>query len=307
MTKRVLGRGLEALIPVTRPEGVAVSDEPRPETNAPAMDGDLGVGEVSIDRIRPNPRQPRHHMDEGALKELEASIRAQGILQPLLVRRQGDVFELVAGERRFRAAQRAGLHQVPVIVREIPDQQVLEAALVENLQREDLDPIDEALGYQTLMEELDYTQERVAERVGKDRTTVTNSLRLLGLPQDIQDMVSRGTLTAGHARALLALPTTDDIRAAARYVHTMGFSVRKTEAFISRKLKRRIQARRRLSTTAEKSAAPPGSALADLEEKLRRHLATQVRIVSAGERGKIEIEYYSQPELERLLEMLGVL
>jgi ParB family chromosome partitioning protein len=199
------------------------------------MDGDsggAGVREVEISRIRPNPRQPRHHIDERGLQELEASIRAQGILQPLLVRPQGGDFELIAGERRFQAARRAGLDTVPVVVRDIPDQQVLEAALVENLQREDLDPIDEALGYQALMEDLGYTQERVAERVGKDRTTISNSLRLLGLPQDVQDMVSRGTLTAGHARAILALPSGDDVRTAARYVSTMGFSVRKTEAFV---------------------------------------------------------------------------
>jgi ParB family chromosome partitioning protein len=307
MTKRVLGRGLEALIPVSRTESVAVSDDPVPETVPHAVPGEVGVREVPLDQIRPNPKQPRHHMDEHALQELEASIRTQGILQPLLVRRQGDFFELVAGERRFRAAQRAGLGTVPVVVRDIPDRHVLEAALVENLQREDLDPIDEALGYQALMEDLEYTQEKVAERVGKDRSTITNSLRLLGLPQDIQDMVSRGTLTAGHARAFLALPTADDIRAAARYVHTMGFSVRKTEAFIARKLKRRIQARRRMNGSGTRSSAPPGTALADLEEKLRRHLATQVRIVPDGERGRIEIEYYSQPELERLLESLGVL
>ena len=266
MTKRVLGRGLEALIPVSRSESVAVSDEPAPQAPAHPVLGEVGIHEVPVERIRPNPKQPRHHMDERALQELEASIRAQGILQPLLVRRQGGDFELVAGERRFRAAQRAGLTSVPVVVREIPDQQVLEAALVENLQREDLDPIDEALGYQALIEELEYTQEQVAERVGKDRTTISNALRLLGLPQDIQDMVSRGTLTAGHARAFLALPTVDDIRAAARYVHTMGFSVRKTEAFIARKLKRRIQARRRLNGPGARATAPPGSALAALEE-----------------------------------------
>src|SRR5262249_46658504 len=151
-----------------------------------------------------------HHIDEGSLRELEASIRAQGILQPLLVRQVGEAFELIAGERRFIAAQRAGLEQVPVLVRNLADEQVLEASLVENLQREDLDPIDEALGYQALIEDLRYTQERVAERVGKDRTTVANALRLLSLPQDIQDVVSRGGLSAGHARALLALPTHED-------------------------------------------------------------------------------------------------
>jgi ParB family chromosome partitioning protein len=272
-----------------------------PEHEAPVVG--IPVTELPVTSIRPNPRQPRHHIDERTLGELEASIRAQGILQPLLVRKVGDHYELIAGERRFQASQRAGLTHVPVVVRDLADEQVLEAALVENLQREDLDPIDEALGYQALIEDLHYTQEKVAERVGKDRTTVANALRLLSLPQDVQDLVSRGSLTAGHARALLPLPTADDVRGAAKYVHTMGFSVRKTEAFIARKLKRRIQARRR----GPVQGSAPGTALADFEDRLRRHFATQVRIVSQGQGGRIEIEYFSQPELERLLETIGVL
>jgi ParB family chromosome partitioning protein len=299
MSKRVLGRGLEALIPSAR-SATAVENPP------PTPSEETGVRELPVTMIRPNPRQPRHHIDERSLQELEASIRAQGILQPLLVRQVGASFELIAGERRFIAAQRAGLEMVPVLVRNLADEHVLEASLVENLQREDLDPIDEALGYQALIEDQQYTQERIAERVGKDRTTIANALRLLALPQDIQDLVSQRSLTAGHARALLALPNAEDVRAAARYVQSMGFSVRKTEAFVSRKLKRRIQARRR-NASGGVSALAPGSALADLEEKLRRHLATQVRIQPQGAGGRIEIEYYSQPELERLLETFGVL
>ena len=303
MTKRVLGRGLEALIPSVRsapaPAGVATA----PETEAPSAPVGIPVTELPVTSIRPNPRQPRHHIDERSLAELEASIRAQGILQPLLVRKVADHYELIAGERRFLASQRAGLTHVPVVVRDLADEQVLEAALVENLQREDLDPIDEALGYQALIEDLHYTQEKVADRVGKDRTTVANALRLLSLPQDVQDLVSRGGLTAGHARALLPLPNADDVRGAAKYVQTMGFSVRKTEAFVARKLKRRIQARRR----GPAAGSAPGTALADFEDRLRRHFATQVRIVSQGQGGRIEIEYFSQPELERLLETIGVL
>jgi ParB family transcriptional regulator, chromosome partitioning protein len=299
MTKRVLGRGLEALIPSGAP--------PTPTEGGVATAPDPSVRELPIAAIRPNPRQPRHHIDEKALQELEASIRAQGILQPLLVRPANEGYELIAGERRFLAAQRAGLEQVPVVVREFGDQQILEASLVENLQREDLDPIDEAMGFQALMDDLGYTHERVAERVGKDRTTITNSLRLLSLPQEVQDLVSRGTLSAGHARALLSLSSHDDILAAARYVTSMGFSVRKTEAFVSRKLKRRIQARRRSAAGAARAGLALGSALADIEERLRRQFATQVRIVPQGNGGKIEIEYYSQPELERLLEVWGAL
>lgn len=300
MTKRVLGRGLEALIP-TRSSREATTVEAERPAEFP------GVHEVPLTQIRPNPRQPRHHLDERALQELETSIRAQGILQPLLVRPVDGAYELVAGERRFVAARRAGLDRVPVVVREISDDRVLEASLVENLQREDLDPIDEALGYQALLEDLGYTQERIAERVGKDRTTVANSLRLLTLPQDVQDLVSRGTLTAGHARALLPLANPEEIGSAARYVSSMGFSVRKAEAFVSRKLKRRIQARKRLATVENRAALATGSPLADIEERLRRRFATQVRIVPQGSGGKIEIEYYSQPELERLLEMWGLL
>lgn len=300
MTKRVLGRGLEALIP-TRSSREAALVEAEASSVSP------GVHEVPLTQIRPNPRQPRHHLDERALQELETSIRAQGILQPLLVRPIDGAYELVAGERRFVAARRAGLDRVPVVVREISDDRVLEASLVENLQREDLDPIDEALGYQALLEDLGYTQERIAERVGKDRTTVANSLRLLTLPQDVQDLVSRGTLTAGHARALLPLANPEEIASAARYVSSMGFSVRKAEAFVSRKLKRRIQARKRLATAENRAALAIGSPLADIEERLRRRFATQVHIVPQGIGGKIEIEYYSQPELERLLEMWGLL
>jgi ParB family chromosome partitioning protein len=213
---------------------------------------------------------------------------------------------LIAGERRFLASKRAGLQTVPVVVRHFDDRFVLEASLVENLQREDLDPIDEALGYQALIEDLSYTQEKTAERVGKDRSTITNALRLLTLPQSVQDLVSRGTLSAGHARALLAMTSAEDIENAARYVVSMGLSVRKTEAFVSRKLKRRVQARRR-SAKRGTSKSTLDTNLAAIEENLRRTLATQVRILPQGEGGKIEVEYYSQAELERLLETWGAL
>jgi ParB family chromosome partitioning protein len=299
MSRQALGRGLEALIPTNRtpsPNSAAVTVMPTEE----------GLREVPLNKITPNPKQPRHHIDEASLQELETSIRAQGVLQPLLVRPRGEGYELIAGERRFLASKRAGLTSVPVVVRHLDDRFVLEASLVENLQREDLDPIDEALGYQALMDDLSYTQEKIAERVGKDRTTITNALRLLTLPQSVQDLVSRGTLSAGHARALLAMTSADDIENSARYVVSMGLSVRKTEAFVSRKLKRRVQARRR---AAKKGTARStlDSNLAAIEENLRRTLATQVRIVPQGDGGKIEVEYYSQAELERLLETWGAL
>ena len=298
MTKPALGRGLQALIPSARPGALAATAE----DVAGLTDG---LREVPLERIQPNPRQPRHHIDEAGLQELEASIRAQGILQPLLVRPVGSGFELIAGERRYRAAKRAGLKTVPAVIRQLDDRFTLEVALVENLQREDLDPIDEALGYQSLLEDLGYTQEKIAERVGRERSTITNALRLLTLPQQVQEFVSRGTLSAGHARALLALPTGEEMEAAAKYVNTMGFSVRKTEAFVSRKLKRRVQARKRLARVENPS--PTSTALASLEETLRQKYATQVRIIPGATGGKVEFEYYSQVELERLLELWGAL
>jgi ParB family chromosome partitioning protein len=299
MTKPALGRGLAALLPTSRATSTASAD--------PAPESVDGLREVPLERIRPNPRQPRHHIDEQGLYELEASIRAQGVLQPILVRPLKDGYELIAGERRYRAAKRAGLKAVPAVVRQLDERFVLETALVENLQREDLDPIDEALGYQALLEDLAYTQEKIAERVGKERSTVANALRLLTLPQAVQDLVSRGTLSAGHARALLPLPAPEEIETAAKYVSTMGFSVRKTEAFVARKLKRRVQARQRLVKVSAAKASAGAAAFADIEASLRRRFATQVRIVPQGTGGKVEFEYYSQAELERLLELWGTL
>lgn len=299
MTKPALGRGLAALLPNIKGTSATATMEPTAEP----LDG---LRELPLERIRPNPKQPRHHIDEAGLLELENSIRAQGILQPILVRPVGDGYELIAGERRYRAATRAGLKTIPAVVRHVDERFVLEAALVENLQRENLDPIDEALGYQSLVEDLNYTQEKIAERVGKERSTIANALRLLTLPQPVQDLVSRGTLSAGHARALLPLPNSEEIEAAAKYVGTMGFSVRKTESFVARKLKRRVQARQRLVKVSP-DGAPSTRAVSGLEDTLRRRFATQVHIHPQGTGGKVEFEYYSQAELERLLELWGAL
>ena len=190
MPRNALGKGLEALIP-------GATTETLDGTRAPTRD-------VPIDRIAPNPFQPRSRFDETSLKELADSIRATGILQPVLLRRGPDGgYQLVAGERRFRAAQHAGLDAIPAVVREVDDREMLELAIIENVQREDLNPIDEAKGYQTLAARLQLTHDQISNRVGKHRTAVTNTLRLLGLPVEVQDMVSRGTLSAGHARALL--------------------------------------------------------------------------------------------------------
>ena len=315
MTRKALGRGLGALIPgAPTPSGPAAG--PSPETSvtyepAPpvAIPGER-ISEIPLSQIVPNPKQPRIEFEEEALAELTESIRVQGVLQPVLVRREGDGYQLIAGERRFRASQRVGLETIPAIVRAIADDELLEVALIENLQREDLNAIEEALGYQRLVEELRYTHERLSERVGKNRTSITNALRLLTLPSGVQSMVSRGTLSAGHARALLTLQSGAEIEACARYVVDMGLSVRKTEALVARKQRRKIAARKARAAGASQSTVDAVSSnYAEWTNELRRRLATHVRIVQVpgGERGQIEIEYYNETDLERLLELLGVL
>jgi len=288
MTRKALGRGLEALI---SGDTASVATEGLPPAQA-------GVAEVAIDTIGPNPFQPRTRFDEAGLKELADSIRTTGVIQPLLVRRVGPGdHQLVAGERRLRAARMAGLKRVPVIVRELEDGSMLELALVENIQREDLNPIDEAKAYQALIEKVGLTHDQVSERVGKQRTTITNALRLLGLPPEVMDMVSRGTLTAGHARAILALHGRAEQLLAARYISGKGFSVRRTEAFIRRKQR----------TSASRPRPMKTGALADLEGRLQQKFSTRVAITPGRRGGRIEFEYYGQEDLERLLEAWGVL
>ena len=287
MTRKVLGRGLDALI---SGDTAAVATEGLPPH--------AGTTELSIELISPNPFQPRKRFDDNTLRELADSIKASGVLQPLLVRRvsPGD-YQLVAGERRLRAAQLVGLKKLPVVVKDVDDRAMMELALVENIQREALDPIEEAKAYQTLIEKVGLTHEKLSERVGKQRVTITNSLRLLSLPSEVMDMVSRGTLSAGHARALLALENRGDLLAAARYVATKGFSVRRTEAFVRRK-QRTAHARPR--------AARLGG-LADWETKLQQRFSTQVAIHAGRKGGKVEFQFYDQTDLERLLEAWGVL
>jgi len=328
--RKALGRGLGALIPGAPSPGEAgpplgtaavVQDPPLTDTmehiagdqviQQPhgAAGSDL-VREIPLDRVTPNPKQPRLQFDDAALEELAESIRAQGVLQPILVRPVGDGYMLIAGERRFRASQRLGLSTIPAILRSVDDDDLLEVALIENLQREDLNAIEEALAYQRLIEDLRYTHERLSERVGKNRVSVTNALRLLALPSSVQVMVSRGTLSAGHARALLGLSSSAEIESSARYVVDMGLSVRKTEALVARKLRRKVAARKaRGSVDSQSGVDAVSSNYAEWTNELRRKLATQVRIVAqpSGERGHIEIEYYNETDLERLLELLGVL
>jgi ParB family transcriptional regulator, chromosome partitioning protein len=287
MHRKVLGRGLEALIP---PSDTATLTPEAPQSGTP---------ELSVDGIVANPYQPRSRFDDEAIQELAASIRATGVLQPVLVRRNQGVggYQLVAGERRLRAAIVVGLKKIPAIVKDVTDQEMMELSLVENIQRENLNPIEEAKAYQALVKELGLTHDQVSERVGKQRVSITNALRLLGLPVEVQEMVSRETLSAGHARALLAIEKSGDQLAAARYVQSKGFSVRRTEAFVRRKL-RRLHSRPRTSK-------PDG--LREWEVRLQQKFATHVAITPGRKGGKVEFEYYGQEDLERLFEIWGVL
>jgi ParB family chromosome partitioning protein len=284
MHRKVLGRGLEALIPSG--SGTATA-EPRSS----------GVRELPIDQISANPFQPRQRFDDEAIRELAASIKATGVLQPVLVRSHGDGYQLVAGERRLRAAGLAGLERIPALIRDVSEREMMELALIENIQRENLSPIEEAKAFRALVETVGLTHDQLSERVGKQRSSITNSLRLLALPAEVQDMVSRGTLSAGHARALLSLPSSGEQLASARYVGAKGFSVRRTESFIRRKL-RKLHSRPRVNTISD---------MTEWQDKLQRKFGTRVTIAAKGKGGKVEIEYYGQEDLERLLELWGVL
>ena len=277
-----LGRGLSALIP----------DAPPPRT-AETIDRSRPT-ELDIDLLVPNPKQPRSQIDEARLEELAQSIRVHGVIQPIVIRRVDDRHEIVAGERRWRAAQRAGLLKVPVVIRDIPDEQLLEVALIENIQRDDLNPIEEALAYQRLSEELRLTQEAIAAAVGKDRATVANFIRLLRLPAEVRTEIGSGTLTMGHARALLGLADESAQRRVSREVITGGLSVRDTEALVRRETTPPVK--------PEPSRPDPNTRAA--EEKLRIALGTRVHIVRKGKRGTIEIEFANEGELNRLFEQL---
>ncbi len=283
--RRPLGRGLGALIPEGPP--VAPPAERR----------------VLIAEIRPNPRQPRRFFAEDRIAELAESIRHQGILQPLVVRRVEHGYELIIGERRFRAAQRAGLDRVPVVVKEVTDAESLEMALVENIQREELTPIEEALAYRQLMEEFHLTQEEVANRVGKSRPVVTNLLRVLNLPDEIKEEVDRGNISVGHARTLLVLETADQQVEMARKIMRQGLSVRETETLVARTPERPPYKNSSPSHESARSARPD-LYISALEEDLIRALGTKVRLHPRKKGGRIEIEYYSNEELDGLVRRL---
>lgn len=283
MTRRVLGRGLSALLS----DSAATNSEE--------------LLEVDIDLIDPNSAQPRTNFNEERLNDLAQSIRSNGIVQPLLVRRRGARYQLIAGERRWRAAQRAGLQRVPAVVRDIPDDKLLELALIENIQRQELNAIEEAQAYKRLIETLGLTQEMVAQRVGRDRSFITNYLRLLRLPEDIQHLVEEEKITMGHARALLGVDDNDIQRRIAQNVMEHSLSVRETERAI-----KRIIAGATPTAATQPLPTRDDANIRAAENKLRRRLGTQVRVMpsQSGEGGKIEIEYYNESDLDRLYQIL---
>ncbi len=284
MTRKALGRGIKALVPEDIGLGTATAT--------------TGMFEIPVDEITRNPRQPRSAMNERALDELTDSIRQKGVIEPIVVRPSQGGYELVAGERRLLACKKAGLRSVPAIIKEAGEEDAMEMALIENLQREDLNAIDEARAYMTLVSEFNLTQEDLATKVGKDRSSVANCLRLLKLADTVLDMIRSGAITSGHGRALLGLDEPTEQIAVARKAAAKGMSVRETEALVNRLV------RRKKKSSSARARSPE---IVELEERLRRFLATAVRITWRGRKGKIEIDYYSNEDLERILEAIGAL
>lgn len=276
MKKSPLGKGLGALIPGDKQE----------------RDYKL----VGIEEIKPNDSQPRKGFDSAALDDLASSIKEKGIIQPLVLRKTSKGYEIIAGERRWRAAQKAGLAKVPAIIKDVDTQEALELALVENLQREDLNPMEEARAYDQLIEQFGLSHEEISKRIGKDRSTVTNQLRLLKLPDEVAEALIEGEITPGHARALLSLQSNEHILKALKEVKNSKLSVRKTERLVK-------------DFTGPKTGPSDyediSPYLRQLSNDLKRALGTQVRIVDKKGKGKIEIEYYSNEELQRLIEFLA--
>lgn len=284
MNRKVLGRGLSALL----------GDEKQGNEGADFL-------EIDLDLIEPNSQQPRTRFTEENLEELAQSIKVNGLVQPIIVRKSNSGYELVAGERRWRASQRAGLQKIPAIVKSVDDDKLLELALIENIQRQELNAVEEAKAYKKLIETVGLTQEMVAERVGKNRTFITNYLRLLKLPDDIQNLVSEEKLSAGHARALLMIDDSDIQRRIARNIIEMGLSVRETEKTVKRVSKGGGEG-------VEKKQIKPqlDANLKAAEVKLRRRYSTQVKILpdGRGTGGKIELEYYSEADLDRIYQLM---
>lgn len=283
MKKRRLGKGLASLVGETRSKEETGDEEAKkqPESGVPI--------EIDLSRIELNPEQPRKKMDPEALEGLAESIRGAGVLQPVVVRPKGDLYELIMGERRMRAAHEAGLEKIPAFIRDVGDDRMLELALIENVQREDLNAIEKAEAIHRMVEELEMTQKDVGEKLGLNRSTVANFIRLLDLPAEIRDMVSRETLSAGHARALLSVESTERQLELARKVKRKGLSVRQTEKLATRE-----------SRPAQKAAQEPSPQVKRLQRELQESLGAKVEIRSRGDKGKITIHFSDNDQFERL-------
>lgn len=288
--RKALGRGLSALLP----SKTGAAAQLAPAHSSPTK--------LPINAIQPNPMQPRTVFNSDRLEELAASIRANGIIQPLIIRRVGDAYQLVAGERRWRAAKLAGVTEVPVMVQDVADPNLLELALVENIQREDLNPIETAHAYDRLNRELKLSHEEIGRRTGKDRSSIVNMIRLLKLPREVQGLVAVQRLSMGHARALLALPTHEQQIEIAEKAAAQGMSVRQVEALVQQ-LSQESRGGAKSGGNAKEPPLDPNIKAA--MDQLERALGTRVRIVESSEqRGRIEIEYYSQAELDRIFQLI---
>ena len=289
-----LGKGLDSLIPDNKSAKTPKTENKKAEETAELKSGEQMM---KINMVEPNRDQPRRNFEEDALLELADSIKQYGVLQPLIVRKRNDYYEIIAGERRWRAAKMAGVKEVPVIIKEYNEQEILEIALIENIQRENLNPIEEAMAFKKLLEEFNLKQDEVAERVSKSRTAVTNSMRLLKLDQRVQQMIIDDMISTGHARALLAIDDPEQQYALANKIFDEKLSVRETEKLI-KEIKNPKKSK-------EKKAVENAFIYEDIEDKMKQVLGTKVHVASKGKgKGKIEIEYYSDKELERMFDMI---
>lgn len=275
MQRRALGKGLKALIPV-------------------AEEKQTGILEIPIEDVRPNRYQPRKTFDDTKLADLISSIKKKGVVQPIIVQKVDSGYELIAGERRWRAAQKAGMNKIPALIKEVTNEESLELALIENIQRENLNPMEESRAYQRLADEFNLTQEEIAKRVGKDRSSIANYVRLLKLPQEIQDSISNEELTMGHARALLSLNSAKEQISLKDRIIKKGMSVREVESIINRERQTKGESAKKIVDIFKNR----------LEEELQRFLGTKVNIIKGRKRGKIEIVFYSDDDLERIIELI---
>ncbi|MFR3529583.1 MAG: ParB/RepB/Spo0J family partition protein [Lachnospiraceae bacterium] len=292
--RKGLGKGLDSLIPENKSAKASGSESKKTEETAEIKSGEQMM---RINMVEPNRDQPRRNFEEDALLELADSIKQYGVLQPLIVRKRNDYYEIIAGERRWRAAKMAGVKEVPVIIKEYNEQEILEIALIENIQRENLNPIEEAMAFKKLLEEFNLKQDEVAERVSKSRTAVTNSMRLLKLDQRVQQMIIDDMISTGHARALLAIDDPEQQYVLANRIFDEKLSVRETEKLIKEIKNPKKQ--------KEKKIIENAFIYEDIEDKMKQVLGTKVHVASKGKgKGKIEIEYYSDKELERMFDMI---